>query len=92
MRGGAATSILRALLGDPKKLERDLQALESDEPQAGKSSEASGTNTVIYRGTILTMASGQYNPVEAMAVQGDRVVAVGTYDQVKADVSQSVSH
>ncbi|KAK3349652.1 amidohydrolase family-domain-containing protein [Lasiosphaeria hispida] len=87
MCGGATNSILRALLGDPKELEISLQGLESDEPQAGESSEAGDANAVIYRGTIITMASGQFNPAEAMAVQGDTVLAVGTYDQVQAAVS-----
>ncbi|KAK0705606.1 amidohydrolase 3 [Lasiosphaeris hirsuta] len=51
------------------------------------SSEAGDLTVVIYRGTIITMASGQFNPVEAMAVQGDTILAVGTYDQVQAAVS-----
>ncbi|KAK4183644.1 amidohydrolase family-domain-containing protein [Podospora australis] len=90
MCGGASTSLLRALLGNPQDLERDLRALQNAELQTEtfKSAEADNDSVVIYRGTILTMAFGKFNPVEAMAVQGDTIVATGTYDQVQAAVSQ----
>ena len=89
MCGGTSTEFFRALLGDPKDLKRQLDVLENDESLKGNFEplEADKETVVIYRGTILTMASGQFNPVEAMAVQGDTILAAGTYDQVQAAVS-----
>ncbi|KAK5659724.1 hypothetical protein OQA88_935 [Cercophora sp. LCS_1] len=44
-------------------------------------------NVTIYKGTILTMANGQYTPQEAMAIHNDTILAVGTFSDVTHAVS-----
>ncbi|KAK4445677.1 amidohydrolase family-domain-containing protein [Podospora aff. communis PSN243] len=52
----------------------------------------SGNDTVIYNGTILTMAGGTFSPQESIAFQGDTILAVGTSDTVKQAVLDSGSN
>ncbi|CAK7204335.1 hypothetical protein SEUCBS139899_007090 [Sporothrix eucalyptigena] len=43
--------------------------------------------TIIYKATVLTLASGKFNATEALAVRGDTVVATGTLEEVRAAVA-----
>ncbi|KAF7504635.1 hypothetical protein GJ744_001989 [Endocarpon pusillum] len=49
-----------------------------------------GTETALYHGTIITMSGGELSPVEAMAIQGDEILAAGSLEYIRGKAGSQV--
>ncbi|EPE03068.1 amidohydrolase 3 [Ophiostoma piceae UAMH 11346] len=63
----------------------------STSPTTPRALLASPRDTVIYKATVLTLASGKFSATEAVAVRGDTIVATGTVEEVWAAVAPSTA-
>ncbi|KAG8767172.1 hypothetical protein FRC16_007462, partial [Serendipita sp. 398] len=69
-----------------KALTEDLDLSEIDaSPEPQVSSEEPLQTTIFFNGPIITMEHDAFSPMEAMAIQGSTILAVGTIPHVQSE-------